>query len=65
VQVNEKKFGVKSSYTDDNSALFTVALDKNSKDYKEKLVKADRLAAEIESVCSFVIELRRRCGRSV
>lgn len=50
--VNEKKFGVKSSYTDDNSALYTVALDKNSKDYKEKLLKADKLAAEIESAPS-------------
>jgi PAB1-binding protein PBP1 len=41
---------VKSSYKDDNSSLYTVVLDKNSKQYKENLAKADKLAEEIEKV---------------
>jgi hypothetical protein len=47
--VNEKQFGVKSSYTDDNSAAFTVALNRDTKEYKEQLREADRLAREIET----------------
>lgn len=45
-EVNEKVFGVKSSY-DEN--LYTTRINKDAPDYQERLKEADRIAKEIES----------------
>jgi PAB1-binding protein PBP1 len=46
-EVNERKYGVKSSY---NENLYTTELDKSSKFYKEHIKNAEQLAHEIETV---------------
>lgn len=44
-KVNEEKFGVESTY---DEHLYTTKIDKNTKDYNERLERAQRLAREIE-----------------
>lgn len=44
-KVNEEKFGVESTY---DEHLYTTKINKNSKDYNERLERAQRLAKEIE-----------------
>ncbi|KAI0461332.1 hypothetical protein LJB42_000999 [Komagataella kurtzmanii] len=45
-EVNERKFGVKSTY-DEN--LYTTRINRDDPDYERKLVEAERIAKEIES----------------
>jgi PAB1-binding protein PBP1 len=41
-------YGVQSTF---DESLYTTKLDKNAKDYKEKMERAARKAAEIEKAC--------------
>lgn len=48
-KVNEEKFGVESSY---DEHLYTTRIDKTSKDYQERLQRAEKVAREIEGESS-------------
>lgn len=48
-KVNEEKFGVESTY---DEHLYTTRINKNTKDYQERLQRAERLAREIEGLSS-------------
>jgi PAB1-binding protein PBP1 len=54
-EVNERKYGVKSSY---NENFYTTELDKSSKFYKEHIKNAEQLAHEIETVKQNISQLQ-------
>lgn len=48
--VNEKLFGVTGGFNEDE---YTTKLDRNAADFKEREMKAQRIAAEILGVCGY------------
>jgi hypothetical protein len=60
-EVNEKLFGVKSTYKED---IYTTALDRNSQLYLEKEQEAQRIADEIEKKVTTNIHLAEERGQS-
>ena len=59
-EVNEKKFGVTTTY---DESLYTTKLDKTSKDYKSKERDAARIAKEIECGSTSNVHLKEERGQ--
>lgn len=57
LQVNQNKFGVKSTY---DEGLYTTKLDKDSSFYKERVSTATRLAQDIQKVSLKLINVLKK-----
>lgn len=60
-KANEKLFGLKSDY-DEN--IYTTTLDRNTPQYRQNEVRAERIAKEIEADASNSAHVREERGQS-